>query len=79
MNQISHKELTQDDVDLYFFYRKHGINDGFFHRYFHHLKGSETTVEAFRTTNMEYFDLFGEAKYSTINSFRNQLKKYITQ
>jgi hypothetical protein len=34
-------------------------------------------VEAFRSTNQEFFDLFGEYKYSTINSFRNQLKKYL--
>lgn len=77
MNQLSHKELTQDDLDMYFFYKMHGINSGYFHRYFHHLKKSRTTVEAFNATNDEFFELFGEWKYSCIRSFRISLKNHL--
>lgn len=79
MNQITHKELTQQEVDLYFFYRKNTIYEGFFLRYFYYLPKSRTSIEAFNSTNDEYFDLFGEFKYSCMRSFRKCLKDYLNQ
>jgi len=77
MNHIKHEEITQEDVDLYFFYRRNGIQEGFFLRYFAHLKQARTTVEAFKGANDEFFSLFGELRYNSIASFRNQLRKYL--
>ena len=79
MNQLKHNEITQTDLDLYFFYRQNGINQGYFSRYFLHLKTSRTTIEAFNTTNEEYFELFGDYKYSCIRSFRISLKNFMKQ
>jgi len=79
MNKLTHPEITQQEVDLYFFYRKNGISPGFFLRYFYYLKKTRTTVEAFAEANQEYFDLFGEYRYSSNQSFRNQLKNYLKQ
>lgn len=79
VNNLTHKEITQDELDLYFFYRQHGIHKGFFLRYFVFLKSSRTTMEAFVQCNEEFLDLFGEYKYATVTSFRNQLKKYLTE
>lgn len=76
MNVFSHKELTQEDIDLYFFYRKEGITEGFFKRYFAHLPKSPTFTEAFNQANEEYFTLFSEYRYSCYGSFRNQLTKH---
>ncbi|MDH7444664.1 hypothetical protein [Aquimarina sp. 2201CG14-23] len=79
MNILTHKELTQDDLDMYFYYRKHGINKGYFLRYFDQLKNCRTAFEAYNNVNDEYFDLFGEYKYSSIRSFRNSLKIYLAK
>ena len=77
MNTLSHKKITQDDINLYWYYRKHGINRAYFLRYFEKLKKSRTTIEAFNSVNEEFFDLFGEYKYSCVRSFRNSLKIYL--
>ena len=77
MNTLSHKELTQDDIDMYFFYRHNGVKKAFFLRYFEKLKTARNTVEAFLSVNEEYFELFSEYRYSSIYSFRNQLRKYL--
>ncbi|QLE02896.1 hypothetical protein HX109_15455 [Galbibacter sp. BG1] len=77
MNVLTHKELTQDDIDLYFYYRQKGIRTGFFQRYFKKLNNTKTNFEAFIETNEEYFTLFGEYRYSCVQSFRNNLKKYL--
>lgn len=79
MNVFEHKELTQDDIDMYFFYRKNGINNGFFTRYFSLLRGARTYIEAFNRANDEFFTLFSEYRYSTYDSFRKQLKKHIDE
>jgi len=79
MNVFQHKELTQDDVDMYYFYRKNGINAGFFERYHRYLGVSNTYVDAFNKANEEFFTLFGEYRYSTYGSFRHQHKKYINE
>lgn len=78
MNQLHHKELSQGDIDLYYFYRQHGIHDGFFQRYFKFLPNETTAAKAFNRANDEYYELFGEYKYSSITSFRNQLKNYLS-
>ena len=77
MHHLSHKELTQDDLDMYYYYRKHGIKGAFFNRYFEKLKVTRTAVEAFTVTNEEYFELFSEYKYSSIRSFRLALNNYL--
>lgn len=77
MNVLTHKELTQDDLDMYSYYRKHGINKGYFLRYFDALKTSKSSIEAFRNVDDEYCNLFGESKYSCIRSFRKCLKNYL--
>lgn len=77
MNVITHKELTQDDVDLYWYYHKNGLKKGFFERYFLKLKTARTVNEAFHEVNQEFFMLFGEEKYSCIRSFRGSLKNYL--
>ena len=74
MNHLTHKELTQDDLGLYFFYRHHGLHKGFFQRYFNLLPKARTNVEAFNLVNEEYFTLFSEHKYSSYNSFGINLK-----
>ncbi|MEM9685347.1 MAG: hypothetical protein AAF934_00310 [Bacteroidota bacterium] len=53
-----------------------GSSKGFFQRYFYHLKRSRTNHEAFLKTNEEYFELFGEYKYSSLDSFRKTLQRY---
>lgn len=77
MNQLTHKELTQDDLDMYFFYRKYGIREGFFKRYFLLLPAARNNIEAFNNANDEFFTLFSEYRYSTYNSFGNNLKIYL--
>ena len=53
-----------------------GSSKGFFERYFYHLRKSRTNTEAFLKTNEEYFELFGEYKYSSFHSFRKVLQRY---
>ena len=77
MTQLTHKELTQDDIDLYFFYRHHGLHAAFFKRYFSALPKQRTNAEAFNYVNDEYFTLFSEYKYSCYRSFSINLKKYL--
>lgn len=73
MNIIKHEKLTQEDVELYFFYRINGVKQAYFERYFYYLPISVTMAEAFDRVNQEYFELFGEYKYSCIRSFRAAL------
>jgi len=79
MNVFEHKELTQDDIDMYFFYRKNGINAGLFERYHRYLIKANTYVDAFNLANEEFFTLFGEYRYSTYDSFRKLYKKYLNE
>ncbi len=53
---------------------------GFFHLYFKELKSKnhETKKQAFEHLNQQYFDATGEPRYSTYNSFRHQLRKFLT-
>jgi len=77
MNTLTHPELTQYEVDMYWFYRKNGMLTSFFLRYFEFLKNSKTINEAFLRTNDEYLMLFGEYRYSCIRSFRRSLRFYL--
>jgi len=79
MNALKHQEITQQDLDLYFFYRYNGIRDAFFKRYFNFLAKSRTNIEAFNSANDEHFILFGDYRYSSYNSFGINLKKYLNQ
>ena len=69
--------LSEFEVKMYCFYRRTGIKGGFFERYFHHQKEARTNFEAFNTTNDEFFELFGEFKYSNHSSFRVALKNHL--
>lgn len=62
--------------------RKLATRDGFFQYYFQELAVKEgkqpkhrTMVECFHYCNEKYYDLFGEHKYTTHDSFRHQLNK----
>lgn len=57
--------------------RQIGTRDGFFQYYFKILPDARTQVEAFNEVNEEYLDIFGEYKYETYQSFRNQCEKYL--
>lgn len=43
---------------------------GFFQHYFELCKDCPTNLEAFERTNDLYFELYGEYRYSSYNSFR---------
>ena len=77
MNNLSHPKITQEKLNLYWSYKQNGINSYYFERYFHYLKETTTTTEAFNRTNDEFFDLFGEQKYASYRSFRISLKNHL--
>tara|TARA_R110000868_G_C10970676_1_gene769839 strand:- start:14647 stop:14889 length:243 start_codon:yes stop_codon:yes gene_type:complete len=74
----NNQEQIKKDLEKYYFYRKNGIKAGFFIRYFELLPRSKTAVEAFEKTNDEHETLFGEFRFSSIQSFRNSLKIYLS-
>lgn len=53
-----------------------GTREGFFQYYFEQLPKHRTQVECFNFVNEKHFDLFGEWRYETYNSFRHQLTNY---
>lgn len=52
-----------------------GTNQGFFQHYFEQLRNHRTQIECFNSVNEQYFDFFGEYRYSCYNSFRRQLRR----
>jgi len=77
MGKLTNKEITEQEIELYYFYRKEGLTKGYFMRYFQKLKTSRTNSEAYQEVNEEYFNLFGEMKYSNYDSFRKILANYL--
>lgn len=55
--------------------RELGTNEGFFKHYFENLPKHRTQIECFNMINDQYFEFFGEFRYSCYNSFRRQLKR----
>lgn len=53
--------------------RQLGTRQGFFQHYFELLPDHRTYIECFHAVNNKYYDLFGEYRYETYNSFRNQV------
>ncbi len=49
---------------------------GFFEHYFSKLPKHPSFVSAFTEANQDYFDLFGENRYSDYKTFQKQLSKY---
>jgi len=75
-------ELIQQQIKEYQNLQLHkriGNRSGFFTFYFEQLKEFNTQVETFNHCNELYFELFGEYKYETLNSFRRSLNHYNNQ
>jgi hypothetical protein len=53
-----------------------GTPEGFFQHYFKILPSSRTQIEAFNDVNDQYFEIFGDWRYSDYNSFRLCCKNY---
>lgn len=66
-----YKEISESDLDLH-------TTEGFIKRFWVHLKGCRTQVEAYNLTNADYKAIFSRNKYSNYDSFRvvkNRLTK----
>ena len=61
----SHSELEIENQLI----KKLATNVGFYNYFFEMLKTSKTNLEAFEKANDQYFDFFGEYKYSCHKSF----------
>lgn len=64
-------EIQED----YHFLIKAVTRQGFFELYFKELPKHRTNFECFNALNEKYFDLVGEYRYSSFQSFINQLRK----
>lgn len=49
---------------------------GFYQYYFNDLKHHPTQIECFNHVNDLYFDIYGEYRYESYQSFSNQYKKH---
>jgi hypothetical protein len=61
----SHSELETENQLI----KKLATNVGFYNYFFEMLKTSKTNIEAFNRANDQYFEFFGEYKYSCYKSF----------
>jgi hypothetical protein len=61
-------------------YRQLGTRSGFFQYYFKQLDNPKyrTYVECFNAVNDLHFELFGEYRYESYDSFRKQVNYYNT-
>ena len=53
-----------------------GTRQGFFQYYFDELPRHKTYIECFNEINEKHFDLFGEYRYESYDSFRKQISYY---
>jgi hypothetical protein len=53
-----------------------GTRQGFFQHYFEMLPRQRTQIECFNNVNDKHFELFGEYRYESYDSFRNQVAHY---
>ena len=67
----SHSELETENQLI----KKLATNVGFYNYFFEMLKTSKTNLEAFNRVNDQYFEFFGEYKYSCYRSFSNVNKR----
>jgi hypothetical protein len=67
----SHSKLKKENELL----KKLATTTGFYTYYFEMLPKCKTFTEAFNMANDEYYELFGQYKYSSYNSFQNAMKK----
>lgn len=56
--------------------RKLATKQGFFQAYFEKCATEKNNIEAFTAVNDEYFSFFGEFRYNSYNSFRQQKNSY---
>lgn len=66
------KILQQENILL----RTLGTRQGFFTYYFEQLPKHRTQIETFNYVNDLHFELFGEYRYESYHSFRNQVNHY---
>lgn len=74
---MTHAQITQEiakyrSLDLH---RKVGTNNGFFEIYFMELPRHSSRIDAFNYVNDLHFQLFGEVRYASYNSFYNSLNR----
>ena len=74
--EIEQKKVIEKQEQEIKLMRKLAITDGFFKHYFSILKKFKTQADCFHHCNDLYFDFFSEYKYSTYDSFRQNLKRY---
>ena len=67
----SHSELETENQLI----KKLATHVGFYNYFFEMLKTSKTNLEAFNRANDQYFEFFGEYKYSCYRSFSNVNKR----
>ncbi|WP_422858783.1 hypothetical protein ACOKFD_15695 [Flagellimonas sp. S174] len=70
-----YQKQIQEQSENYRFLLKAVTRKGFFELYFKSLPYHRTNIECFNALNDRYFDLVGEFRYSSYNSFRYQLNK----
>ena len=63
----SHSELETENQLI----KKLATNVGFYNYFFEMLNTSKTNLEAFNRAKDQYFEFFGEYKYSCYRSFSN--------
>ena len=56
--------------------KKLGTREGFYQYYFEQLPLHRTQTECFNHCNDTYFELYGEYKYESYNSFRQLVSYY---
>lgn len=73
INQSKIIEKQEQQIKLM---RKLATSSGFFEHYFSTLKHFKTQTECFHVVNDQFYEFFGEYKYSSYTSFKITLKKH---
>lgn len=81
---MNHKKEAQDqrqkiDKEVLGLASKLGNSIGFFRYYWQILPKCKTQKAAYLITNLMYLKIFGEEKYSSYDSFKNQFNKKINK
>ena len=63
----------QTDAKKYILAQKLGTRKGFFLFYFDQLPKFNTQTDCFNAVNMLHYEIFGEEKYSSYDSFRRRV------
>ena len=75
MKSRSPQELLAENQLL----KKIGTRTGFIQYYFSQLPKFNTQKETFESINEKYFELYGENRYESYESFRKQLSREISK